>query len=113
MMLETARTLARGNSWAFQVWYAGLSSEERLGLKASLAFDAARKAIEAMADVFEQIGQAVIEAVQAIVEWVKTFPILFERWYRLMLYDRLRHWCLPHWLALRLARGWPRRWLLP
>ena len=114
-MLETARTLARGNPWAFQAWYAGLTSEERLGLKAALAFDAARKAIEAMADVFEQIRQAVIEAIQAIVEWVRTFfPILFEFGiYRLMLYRKLIRWRVPYWLASWLARYWPRRWLLP
>jgi len=117
-MLETARTLARGNPWAFQMWYTGLTPEERLGLKATLAFNAVRKAIESMADVFEQIGQAIIEAIQAIVKWGKTFyPILFEfdtcldPCLRLLLYDRLIRCHLPYWLALPLARRCPRRWL--
>lgn len=113
-MLEIARTLARGNPWAFQAWYEDLTPEERLGLKSSLVFDEVRKAIEVIADVLDQIYQAIVKAIQAIIEWTKTFfPILFEQRYRLLLYDRLSRWHLPHWLAYRLARYWLRRWLLP
>lgn len=109
-MLETARTLARGNPWAFQIWYEGLTPEERLGLDISKIIDAFQQAFKTLLDTWEQIREAVIVAAQALMELIQ---MIYPIWRQLILYCKLRRWYLPHWLSLRLARYWPRRWLLP
>lgn len=71
------------------------------------------EALAAIKPALEAFHEAICQAFQEV--WMQLRPALnalLERWRREALYERLRDWHFPHWLAEFISQRWPERWLL-
>jgi hypothetical protein len=114
-LLSTAKTLARGNPWAFRLWLEGLTEQEMLALRTQLGIDVFVQAAEVIVGLHRELWEAIKRVVQIVLEFIQTaakeiFNLPSVR--RLFLYLDLRQrWHVPDWLALWIARRCPMRWL--
>jgi hypothetical protein len=114
-LATTAKTLARGNPWAFSMWLDGLTEPEQLALQTQLRFDKLIEASEALIELFRELWEAIKAAAAAVVEFIQTaareiFNLSSVRRFFLYL-DLKQRWYVPGWLALWIARHCPQRWL--
>lgn len=75
-----------------------------------------QESMREISDILQRIWEAIIEAARAFMEELRRLfepelRLIGEWWARLLLTKRLESWHIPHWLAYRIAKYMPRRFL--